>query len=100
MRHRDTFFRPLQAVRPGDEIRVTSARGTFTYRVRDTRVTSPDDVQVVAKERPEPLAAAIAGALGGKRRTHAATRAIVEERFRPDAVARQYFALYASLAPQ
>ena len=59
-----------------------------------------DDVQVVAKERPEPLAAAIAGALGGKRRTHAATRAIVEERFRPDAVARQYFALYASLAPQ
>jgi glycosyltransferase involved in cell wall biosynthesis len=59
-----------------------------------------DDVQVVAKERPEPLAAAIAGALDRKRRTHAATRAIVEARFRPDAVARQYFALYASLAPQ
>jgi glycosyltransferase involved in cell wall biosynthesis len=59
-----------------------------------------DDVQVVAKERAEPLAAAIAGALGQKRRTHAATRAIVDERFRPDAVARQYFDLYASLAPQ
>jgi glycosyltransferase involved in cell wall biosynthesis len=58
-----------------------------------------DDVQVVAKERPEPLAAAIAGALGRKRRTHPATRAIVEARFRPDAVARQYFDLYASLAP-
>jgi glycosyltransferase involved in cell wall biosynthesis len=59
-----------------------------------------DDVQVVAKGQPEPLAAAIAGALGDKRRTHAATRAIVEARFRPDAVARQYFELYASLAPQ
>ena len=57
-----------------------------------------DDVQVVVKERPEPLAAAIAEALGRKRRTHAATRTIVDERFRPGAVARQYFDLYTSLA--
>jgi glycosyltransferase involved in cell wall biosynthesis len=59
-----------------------------------------DDVQVVAKEHPEPLAAAIAAALTKKRRTDAATRAIVEERFRAAAVARQYFAIYTSLAAQ
>jgi sortase A len=46
--HRDTFFRPLKDVRAGDEIRLTSARGAFVYRVRETRVVDPDDVGVLA----------------------------------------------------
>jgi len=46
--HRDTFFRPLRNIRPGDEIRLVTVRGTFVYRVRDTRVTKPDDVAVLA----------------------------------------------------
>jgi sortase A len=47
--HRDTFFRPLEGVQRGDEIRLTSPRGTFVYRVEDTRITSPDDVGVLAE---------------------------------------------------
>jgi sortase A len=46
--HRDTFFRPLQDVRAGDEIRLASARGILVYRVRDTRVVDPDDLSVLA----------------------------------------------------
>jgi sortase A len=47
--HRDTFFRPLQRVQPGDDVRLTSPRGTFDYRVEDTRVTRPDDLGVLAQ---------------------------------------------------
>jgi sortase A len=46
--HRDTFFRPLKDVHAGDEIRVTSARGTLVYRVRETRIVDPSDVSVLA----------------------------------------------------
>jgi glycosyltransferase involved in cell wall biosynthesis len=56
-----------------------------------------DDVQVVPKEQPQALAAAIVAALREKRRTTPATRATVEERFRADAVARQYWDVYADV---
>lgn len=46
--HRDTFFRPLKHVREGDEIRMTTARGTFDYRVMSTRIVEPDDLSVIA----------------------------------------------------
>jgi sortase A len=46
--HRDTFFRPLKDVRVGDEVRLTSAHGTFVYRVSEAFVTTPDDVGVLA----------------------------------------------------
>jgi glycosyltransferase involved in cell wall biosynthesis len=55
------------------------------------------DVAVVPKERPEALAAAIAAALRQKRRTLPATRALIEQRFRADAVAKQYFDVYAEV---
>jgi sortase A len=45
--HRDTFFRPLRNVREGDEIRVTTASGTFNYRVTGTEIVEPDDVSVL-----------------------------------------------------
>jgi glycosyltransferase involved in cell wall biosynthesis len=57
-----------------------------------------DDVAVVPKEQPTALAAAIGTALTEKRRTQPSTQAIVEERFRADAVARQYFAIYSDVA--
>jgi len=47
--HRDTFFRPLERLKTGDEIRLTSARGVFVYRVDDIHVTRPDDVGVLAQ---------------------------------------------------
>jgi sortase A len=46
--HRDTFFRPLKDVREGDEVRVTTAEGPLVYRITDKKITTPDDVQVLA----------------------------------------------------
>lgn len=46
--HRDGLFRRLEHVRLDDEVRVTTARGKFHYRVRKTHIVDPDDVWVVA----------------------------------------------------
>lgn len=49
--HRDTFFRPLEHLRDGDEIRMTTMRGTFEYRVTSTEIVEPTDVSVLAPTR-------------------------------------------------
>jgi sortase A len=49
--HRDTFFRPLRQVRIGDEIKFTSAAGVFRYRVAETEVVGPSDVEVLDPKR-------------------------------------------------
>ena len=56
-----------------------------------------DDVVVVPREQPAPLAQVISDALARKRRTHSATQVIIESRFRADSVARQYWDLYADV---
>ena len=53
--HRDTFFRPLRKVRIGDEIRYTSAAGIYRYRVSDTEIVGPRDVQVLDPHRTATL---------------------------------------------
>src|SRR5437764_1175385 len=45
--HRDTFFRPLKHVRPGDQIVVTTKAAAFRYAVTETRVVEPGDVAVL-----------------------------------------------------
>lgn len=45
--HRDTFFRPLQRVRPGDEVRLTTPHGTLQYRVQRRLVVEPDALWVL-----------------------------------------------------
>ena len=45
--HRDTFFRPLKHVRPGDQIVVTTKAAAFRYAVTDIRVVEPGDVSVL-----------------------------------------------------
>lgn len=45
--HRDTFFRPLERVRTGDEIAITTPLGEFRYVVSGTRVVDPGDVSVL-----------------------------------------------------
>jgi sortase A len=45
--HRDTFFRSLQDVRPGDEIALRTTQGTFPYKVDWTRVVNPEDTSVL-----------------------------------------------------
>jgi sortase A len=51
--HRDTFFRPLRRIKLGDEIRFTTAAGTFKYRVISLRVVLPNAVEVLnATQQP------------------------------------------------
>jgi sortase A len=45
--HRDTFFRGLRDVRPGDRIVVTTPRSVVTYEVQSTRIVEPTDVSVL-----------------------------------------------------
>jgi sortase A len=45
--HRDTFFRGLQDVRPGDRVVITMPAGRYQYVVRDTRVVIPSDTSVL-----------------------------------------------------
>jgi sortase A len=46
--HRDQHFRPLRKIRPGDEIRLVTPRGTLTYVVTRTFIVNPDEVWVLA----------------------------------------------------
>jgi glycosyltransferase involved in cell wall biosynthesis len=57
-----------------------------------------EDVRVVPREDAGALAAAINTRLHDSARTSPSTRALIEARFRADAVARQYWDLYADLA--
>jgi LPXTG-site transpeptidase (sortase) family protein len=45
--HRDGFFNPLQNVRRGDEITLTTPRATLRYRVSMTEIVEPDDLSVL-----------------------------------------------------
>lgn len=45
--HRDTFFRPLERVKPGDEIYLDTPLGRLQYRVRRTVVVEPQDLWVL-----------------------------------------------------
>jgi sortase A len=45
--HRDTFFRPLKDIRPGDELHLSTLHGTFGYQVRDTMVVGPKELWVL-----------------------------------------------------
>ncbi len=45
--HRDTFFRPLRKIRPGDAITLKTGSGDFQYQVESTAVVRASDVQVL-----------------------------------------------------
>jgi len=45
--HRDGLFRPLRNIRVGDEVRVRTLEGHFTYRVRETKIVLPTDLSVL-----------------------------------------------------
>jgi sortase A len=51
--HRDTFFRPLRRIQPGDDIRLVTPRGTFRYRTTRQIVVEPDELWVL---NPSPAA--------------------------------------------
>lgn len=45
--HRDTFFRGLRKIQPGDEITLTTLNGAAHYRVDSTQVVEPGNVSVL-----------------------------------------------------
>lgn len=45
--HRDTFFRPLEKIRPHDEITLTTLDGVYHYQVQSLQIVEPNDVQVL-----------------------------------------------------
>ncbi len=45
--HRDTFFRPLRHIRPGDVITLKTPHGDFQYRVESIAVVPPTDIRVL-----------------------------------------------------
>lgn len=45
--HRDTYFRRLRNVAPGDTIRIATARDSLMYIVEWTRVVEPESVEVL-----------------------------------------------------
>jgi sortase A len=52
--HRDTFFRKLEGVLPGDSIRVSTVRQTYQYVVDSTEIVDPEDTRVMeSRARPE-----------------------------------------------
>lgn len=46
--HRDTFFRGLRGVQPGDAIVLTTLSGSYEYRVKSCEVVTPRDTRVLA----------------------------------------------------
>jgi len=45
--HRDTVFRPLRHIKVGDRLQLTTAAGTYKYRISKTLIVGPDDVYVL-----------------------------------------------------
>ncbi|MGD0964576.1 MAG: class D sortase [Candidatus Acidiferrales bacterium] len=45
--HRDSFFRPLRNIRPGDTITLKTLDGDFQYQVEFTVVVPPSDMEVL-----------------------------------------------------
>jgi glycosyltransferase involved in cell wall biosynthesis len=56
-----------------------------------------EDVRVVPKENAGALAAAVLQALADRRRTRPGTAAAIQQRFRAEAVAREYWTVYAAV---
>ena len=53
--HRDTFFRPLRAIRRDDVIDLQTAKQSYKYRVESTKIVSPRDVEVLKASGGETL---------------------------------------------
>ena len=53
--HRDTFFRPLEAIRRGDRIELDDGARVHDYRVEWIEIVDPDRLDVVAPSRDSTL---------------------------------------------
>ena len=53
--HRDTFFRKLEGILPGDIIQVATVRRAYEYVVDSTEIVDPEDTQVMESRAREEL---------------------------------------------
>jgi sortase A len=53
--HRDTYFRDLGGIRPKDVIRFRAGDQELSYRVQETRIVGPTDVEVLAPTKTATL---------------------------------------------
>jgi sortase A len=53
--HRDSFFRPLRHIQVGDDIHLTTVRGTLRYRVTRHTVVDPAELWVLNPSPPAAL---------------------------------------------
>lgn len=53
--HRDTCFRPLRFIRPGDHVMITSPDGVYDYVVAGTEIVLPSDGEVLHRSRNRDL---------------------------------------------
>jgi len=53
--HRDTFFRPLRFIRPGDTVTLTSPERELRYKVAFTKIVRPENVEVLSPTPREAL---------------------------------------------
>src|SRR4051812_43790262 len=53
--HRDTFFRRVEAIVPGDSIQFATARGTWKYVVDSTEIVDPEDTRAMESRAREEL---------------------------------------------
>jgi len=53
--HRDTCFRPLRFIRPGDDVVITSPDGVYDYVVAGTEIVLPSDGEVLHHTRNRDL---------------------------------------------
>lgn len=53
--HRDSFFRPLRGIHPGDRIMLKTPRGSYDYEVESTSVVAPQDLSVLQDSRQRQL---------------------------------------------
>lgn len=53
--HRDTYFRHLGDIKPGDEIIFRAPGSKFTYKVESTRIVNPSDTQVLSDDEGSTL---------------------------------------------
>ncbi len=52
--HRDTFFRKLEGIEPGDRIRIATVRGTYEYVVDSMETVDPDNTAAMeSRDRNE-----------------------------------------------
>jgi sortase A len=47
--HRDTFLRAMRDISAGDEIRLTTPHGDFSYRVREIAIVMPDNISGLSR---------------------------------------------------